>query len=98
MADVINRQIVPIMVNGHTFVITSRLIFSQVFSLPNAFDVKINDVTKKITVRTDEIITGALLVTVFHLSEPDDVEEFVVVFALILYEYIFICYLLFRLE
>ena len=58
----INRHRVPIRVSGQTFVITSRLIFSHVFSLPSALDVRTKDVIKNPAVSTAEIIRGRLRV------------------------------------
>jgi hypothetical protein len=58
MAEVIKRQSVPTRVSGQTLVITSLLIFSHVFSLPSALEVRMKEVTKKATVSTEDRISG----------------------------------------
>ncbi len=62
MAEVINRQRVPTRVSGQTLVMTSLLIFSHVFSLPSALEVRIKEVTKKTTVNTEDRISGTFRV------------------------------------
>ena len=83
------------MVSGHTLVITSRLIFSHVFSLPSALDVRTKEVMKKAAVSTEERIRGRLRLMVDPV-DPADPADPVDVFAdvlleLILFITIFIC-------
>jgi hypothetical protein len=74
MAEVMKRKRVPISVNGHTLVMTSRFIFSHVFSLPSALEVMTNEVIKKTTVSTEEMISGAFRRAALILSEEAEAE------------------------
>ena len=80
------------MVSGHTLVITSRLIFSHVFSLPSALDVRTKEVMKKVAVIKEERIRGRLRYRVDPVDPADPVDVFAdVLLELILFITIFIC-------
>ena len=90
-----NRKSVPIIVRGHTLVITSRLIFSHVFSLPSACEVNTKDVMKNTAVMSEPPMSGALRI-MLEVEELDVDVDVLDVLELILYEYIFICFLVWK--